>query len=95
MDSFLSKNNKGIVILIGMILLGNEVKSEEIDSLITGICIASFNTEMERAGKPPSTEIGDFTCNCFVNKLNNGSSIENAHQICKNKASKVFNLSTN
>ena len=51
-----------------------------------------FNAEMNISGINPPKDMDIYTCNCFVKKVVNGSSIESAQSSCKDKASKKFNL---
>ncbi len=82
-----------ILILATFFLISTlEVRSEEVNSLITKICLQELNSEMKRAGKETTQEIENFTCNCFINKVYSGSSLPQAHSSCKEEATNRFKL---
>ena len=62
-----------------------EIKQSE---LIKEICIIGFQSEMKLANKIAPKEMSDFTCNCFLNQVSLGYSIDLAKETCKEKASK-------
>ena len=64
------------------------------NNLIKNICLISFESEMEESGESLPKGMAEFTCDCFIKKLNNSSSISLARDKCKKEASKEFNLKT-
>ncbi len=90
---------KVILKIISIILMGgifgtssNQVRSEEIESLITKICLKGFMAEMTLAGKTPPFTMGKFACDCFMKKISTGLDIESAQSICREETSKRFNI---
>ena len=79
-------------LLILYSLCGNKVSSEGIHTLIKAFCLESFNEEIAGTSKKIDSSIGEYTCNCFIEKLNEGNSMDNAKEICREGAAKKFNL---
>ena len=67
-------------------------RSVNAENVIKKICIANFNAQLSLAGKKAPGDMADFTCDCFLTKINKGSSIDLAQQQCKNLAFKEFEL---
>ena len=80
------------VLLILTSLFYKEAYSEGLGSVIKSFCLEEFQTETKSVSSKISTSIGEFTCDCFIDKINAGSSISNARDMCKKKATKKFNL---
>ena len=62
------------------------------ENIIIKICESSLTKEMNDAGKKPPPGMADYTCNCFYTKVISGASIDNAQSLCKQNASKKYNL---
>lgn len=62
------------------------------DSTINRLCLAGFNAAMSHAGKTPPAGMGTFTCNCFLEQVNGGASIQSAQNSCKEKAAERYKL---
>lgn len=62
------------------------------DGLITQFCMAAFNAAMSSAGKTPPAGMGTFTCNCFLDEVKAGATIEEAQASCKTKAAARYKL---
>jgi hypothetical protein len=60
------------------------------ESTINRLCLAGFNAAMSHAGKTPPAGMGIFTCNCFLEQVKAGASIQNAQDICKQKAAERY-----
>jgi len=58
--------------------------------LIRTMCMAAFDSAMADAGKTPPQGMGDFTCRCFIQQVDNGAGIDSAKDICKQEAVKKF-----
>ncbi len=77
--------------LIIFIYLNIEIaKAEETNPLLTMICLKQFQNEMEDANIKPPEQMGKYTCDCFLSKVNENFSISTATKICKDMASKEF-----
>ncbi len=70
----------------------NQVSGQEMNGLITKMCLKGFHLEMSLANKKPPKDMGRFTCNCFLKLVSEGNGISTAQSICKEEASKRFNL---
>ena len=82
----------GIVFFSKALLINNHSIADDHTNFLTNICHATFNSEMTIAGKTPPNGMVEFTCNCFVEQVSFGYSVESAKNKCKENASKEFNL---
>ena len=73
-------------------ILPASVRAAGDEGLITKFCLASFNAAMAHAGKTPPPGMGTYTCNCFLDEVNKGASIEGAQSTCKAKAASQYNI---
>ena len=73
-------------------ILYKEIRANELNSMLKEFCLDEFTKEMQDSGKELKPEIGELTCNCFINNIQNGNSLILARQDCKEKVSNTFNL---
>ena len=91
---FMSKL-KLAIILISMTLpfiFLEKAGANEMNKLITKMCLKGFYLEMSVAKKNPKKHIGEYACNCFIEKISQGNRISTAQSLCKEEVSKKFNL---
>ncbi len=81
-----------ITLLIIEICNPLENKAGHKNNLINKFCIASIKSKIKFKNKQRSDSISHFTCDCFLEKFNSGSSIKNSRIYCKDKAIEKFNL---
>ena len=62
------------------------------DDVVTKLCLAGFNAAMTHAGKKPPAGMGQYTCECFLEEVNEGASISDAQGTCKTRAEQHFKL---
>ncbi len=86
------KKTVKLIIIFGLLSTGLPSTSAVLDDLITGICIEEFKTEMKNASLSIPRGMDQYTCKCFISLLNKGSSLDSAKTICREKASKKYNL---
>ncbi len=60
--------------------------------LITKLCLAGFNAEINQSRLIAPNGMGKYVCHCMIKEFNEGASIESAKITCKNKAIKEFKL---
>ena len=60
------------------------------NGMIRSFCLVAFNAAMESAGKIPADILGDFTCNCFMDRLTGGEGIEESRAQCTEEAAQRF-----
>ena len=77
---------------MGINLEAQEEKIRTKDSLINKFCIATLKSKLDIKNQPNLKEISDFTCKCFFEKYNSGSSLKSSRIYCKDKASEKYNL---
>ena len=75
---------------INMEAQGGVISSK--NSLINKFCIATLKSKLDIKNQPNLKEISDFTCECFFEKYNSGSSLKSSRIYCKDKASEKYNL---
>jgi hypothetical protein len=61
-------------------------------SRVNSFCLAGFNAAMSAAGKTPPAGMGEFTCTCFSNRLQQGQSIDQARSACRDEAARRFKV---
>ncbi len=84
---------KIIILLIGITtLLSNDSRSSEIHIMIKNFCLDEYKRELNEAELKLDENIAELTCHCFVNKIKAGESLNSAHETCKEKVVKKFNL---
>ncbi len=81
-----------LFVATSLLFSSNQVRSGDINKLITKICLKGFETEMNLAGKEPQIDIGEFACDCFIKQVSSGSGIASAQARCKKKTSKRFSI---
>ena len=82
-----------LLITIGFsISLYSQAKSEELNNIIKLFCLENLKEEVERSKSVIKQDIGDYTCDCFVQKINNNENIESARRICIEETSNKFGL---
>ncbi len=60
------------------------------NGMIRSFCLVAFKAAMESAGKTPPDGMGDFTCNCFMDRLTGGEGIEESRAQCTEEAAQRF-----
>ncbi|WP_269622795.1 hypothetical protein [Prochlorococcus marinus] len=70
----------------------SQASSQEINKLIKSICLYEFNQELLNAKKNIPKGSAEFTCDCFINRINNGKKLDKAKVICKDEATRKYNL---
>ena len=83
-----------IALIIGILnqvtLLDGHAKG--INSIIKGFCMNEYKKEVIRSSKTMNSAIGEFTCDCFVERFSKGDPFDLARERCKTEASKTFEL---
>ena len=69
-----------------------ETQAKQKNGLINKFCIASLKSRLDIKDKQKSVEIINFTCECFFEKYQSGSSIKTSRIYCKKKAAEKYNL---
>ena len=92
MYTFLKVNIK-IFLLLAISII--DVKAQQDndgmrENFLTRICLDKFAYEMKNANISPPKGMGNFTCKCFLNEINQGKTINEAQNNCKNKAAMIF-----
>ena len=82
-----------VVFSFSLGLIPEGISKEPVQNdLITKICLANFKAAMALAKKTPPAGMDTFTCACFLEKVTNGASIDDAQHSCKELAAKRFDL---
>ena len=67
-------------------------RAEDEPNIIRGFCQAAFDAAMVNAGLTAPDGMGTFTCDCFVEKVSQGASLNEARETCKTEAAQHFPL---
>jgi len=59
---------------------------------VTRFCLAGFQAAFQAARKVPPDGMGAYTCSCFVEQVNKGSSIQGATDVCRQLATTKYRL---
>lgn len=59
---------------------------------VTRLCLAGVNAALQAAGKVPPPGLEEYTCSCFLDQVDQGSSIEGATGICRQRAATRFKI---
>ena len=81
-----------LVLSLSMLIPIKSIKAGDMQDVITNICLAGFNREMEVAGKIYNKAMGEFACNCFIQRMSSGYSITQARDLCKKSTSIKFKI---
>ena len=71
------------------------LKASSDSSLIRTMCMAAFSSAMSQAGKIPPAGMGESTCDCFQNQLDEGAALDVAQAYCKQEAAEAFSRPSN
>ena len=81
-----------MILLVDILLFSEKNSANEHTEFLHQMCLISFDSEMTLAGKTPPEGTANLTCNCFLEEISLGYSVESAKKKCKEYASKNFNL---
>ena len=81
-----------LLLSLSMLIPIKSIRAGNMQEVITSICLAGFNSEMEAAGKIYNKAMGDFACKCFVQRVSNGYSLIQARDLCKESTSIKFKI---
>ena len=81
-----------ITLLFLEIIVPLENKASHKNNLINKFCIASLKSKLRFKDKKKVDKISHFSCKCFIEKYNSGSSIKDSHIYCRDKSVEEFNL---
>ncbi|CAI8159216.1 MAG: hypothetical protein AB8A46_02345 [Prochlorococcus sp.] len=85
----------GLIALLLSLTSSTSALAEKIhyeNPIIFKLCIIGFNAAMADAEKTPPSGMGEYTCNCFLEQMDNGETIDSAQKICENKAASHYNI---
>ena len=66
--------------------------ANEIKEIIKSYCLKSVKDEIVDLPDPIYNEVAEHTCNCFIQRINNGEKISLIKDICKKETSREFSL---
>ena len=83
-----------VVFAIGINLSSFHYQSNanEIKEIIKSYCLKSVKDEIVDLPDPIYNEVAEHTCNCFIQRINNGEEISLIKDICKKETSREFSL---
>ena len=66
--------------------------ANEIKEIIKSYCLKSVKGEIIDLPDHIYNEVAEHTCNCFIQRINNGEKISLIKDICKKETSREFSL---
>ncbi|AAQ00140.1 Predicted protein [Prochlorococcus marinus subsp. marinus str. CCMP1375] len=83
-----------LLVSIGLLasLSFEDAHSGSLDRIIKSFCLDGFKKEMVNASNKIPKEMGEFTCNCFLQRINDGDNLDSAREVCKKAATQEFRL---
>lgn len=77
----------------GSLLIGASPAPAAVNNAqVTNLCLAGFNAAMEAARKTPPPGMGEFTCACFLEQVQNNAGINQARETCKARAAARYTV---
>ena len=86
---------QNLLLLLFLVMPSSIASSQEKEHempLLKKICLINFEKELKESEFIPPSGMASYTCDCFLEKVTNGTSIEFAQKNCKEEASKKYNL---
>ncbi|WP_254979194.1 hypothetical protein [Cyanobium sp. ATX 6A2] len=65
-------------------------RANMVDQLIASNCLRVVNAEIKASSKPAPDGMADYACDCVVQEIKTGSSINQASASCKSRAVAKF-----
>ncbi|MEB3333113.1 MAG: hypothetical protein VKI83_11550 [Synechococcaceae cyanobacterium] len=76
-----------------LLSFGNGTAARAFDSgMVMRLCLAGFEAAMQSSGKTPPVGMGAFTCDCFVERVQSGASINEAQNVCRQQAAARYKM---
>ena len=60
--------------------------------ILKELCLISFHTKMKTIRQSPQEEVANFTCECFLKKIENNIELNSAKSQCKQEVKEKFKL---
>jgi len=83
-----------ILTLILISALPNKYYSQDLNNIIKMFCMEDFKNELSSNNDTINLDLGEYVCDCFVNRVNNNESLDSARDKCKKEALEEFNHKT-
>jgi hypothetical protein len=82
----------GAASAIAVLSLGGQAQAQVMADIVKAICLSAFQAEMRAAGKSAPAGMAEYACDCVVDRLSEGSSLDQAQDTCRQMASKRYHL---
>ncbi len=76
------------------LLLSGTSYGKDLNELIKAFCIEGYKNEVIKNKTTVDLRLGEYICDCFVNRINKNESLETAREKCKNEALDKFSNQT-
>ena len=76
--------------VLGLLLMALPASAQDGEAMIKRFCLAAFHAAMKQAGTTPPAGMGESTCHCFIEQVNQGAGLDAARQTCTADAVKAF-----
>jgi hypothetical protein len=67
-------------------------RANMVDQIIRSNCLRAVNAEIRQSGKPAPDGMAEYTCDCVVQEIKTGSSINQASATCKSRSVAKYGL---
>ncbi|TVS05251.1 MAG: hypothetical protein EA413_07205 [Cyanobium sp. PLM2.Bin73] len=68
------------------------VRASLMNQIVRTHCMRAVNDEVKASRMAAPAGLADFTCNCVVQEMGKGRSVDQASSTCKSQAIRKFNL---
>jgi hypothetical protein len=81
--------------LVGITLLNVNLvsaRAASLGSIVEAYCLAAVQQELAQAGKSPPEGMAVYACQCVVDRLSQGTSLESARSACRASTARRYSL---
>lgn len=78
--------------VLALAAAGLPAQANMVDQIVRSKCSSAVQSEFSAAGRNPPAGMVDFTCDCVVQQIHKGNSINQASETCKSLASQKYSL---
>jgi hypothetical protein len=71
---------------------GLPAEANMVDQIIRSNCLNAVNAEVKASGNPAPAGMPEYTCDCVVQEIKQGSSINQASSTCKSRAVSKYGI---
>jgi hypothetical protein len=69
---------------------GPGVHAQGMGAIVRSFCLSAFEAELARSGKTAPAGMADYACGCVADRMESGSSLDEARTSCRQATSRLF-----